>query len=324
MPGLTVAVTGPTGDLGRAFIRALERSREVERIVGMARRPFDPVAHGWKRTEYRRGDVLDRASVETLVDGADVVVHLAFIVVKASAETRHINVEGSRTVFEATVAAGAKRLVYASSVAAYGFAEVDGLLTEDLPALGQARHPYSAHKAEVEAALADALAGGETEAWVLRPSIVAGPDAPTFVEQVRWPDRLPGPLGTFAGAVAVLPDAGVPFQLVHHDDVATALRAGVLGRGEPGAYNIAADGELTVRDLAAALGYHTVPMPRLAVEAASEVVARLPFLPEEAAWVEALRRPVLMDTSKARRLLKWRPRYDAIQTLQLTVSGQSR
>jgi UDP-glucose 4-epimerase len=324
MPGLTVAVSGPTGDLGRAFIRTLERSREVERIIGMARRPFDPAAHGWKRTEYRRGDVLDRASVETLVEDADFVVHLAFIVVKASAETRHINVEGSRNVFEATVAAGARRLVYASSVAAYGFAEVDGLLTEDLPALGHARHPYSAHKAEVEAALADALAGAQTEAWVLRPCIVAGPDSPTFVDQARWPDRLPGPLGRLAGPVAVLPDAGVPFQLVHHDDVATALRAGVLGRGEPGAYNIAADGEVTVRDLADALGYHTVPMPRLAIEAASEVVARLPFLPEEAAWVEALRRPVLMDTTKARRLLKWRPRYDAIQTLQLTVSGRSR
>ena len=323
MAGLTVAVTGPTGDLGRAFIRALERSREVERIVGMGRRPFDPAAHGWKRTEYRRGDVLDRASVETLVEGADVVVHLAFIVVKASAETRHINVEGSRNVFEAAVAAGAQRLVYASSVAAYGFAEVDGLLTEDLPALGHARHPYSAHKAEVEAVLADALAAGETDAWVLRACIVAGPDAATFVEQARWPDRLLGPLGTLAGAVAVLPDAGVHFQLVHHDDVATALRAGVLGRGEPGAYNIAADGEVTVRDLADALGYHTVPMPRLAVQAASEVVARLPFLPEEAAWVEALRRPVLMDTSKARSLLKWRPRYGAKETLQLTVDARS-
>jgi UDP-glucose 4-epimerase len=324
MPGLTVAVTGPTGDLGRAFIRTLERSRDVERIIGMARRPFDAAAHGWKRTEYRRGDVLDRASVETLVEDADVVVHLAFIVVRASADTRHVNVEGSRNVFEAAVAAGARRLVYASSVAAYGFAEVVGLLTEDLPALGHARHPYSAHKAEVEAVLADALAGGDTEAWLLRPCIVAGPDAPTFVEQVRWPDRLPGPLGTLARVVAVLPDAGVPFQLVHHDDVATALRAAVLGRGEPGAYNLAADGEVTMRELADALGYHTVPMPRLAVEAASEVVARLPFLPEEAAWVEALRRPVLMDTSKARRLLKWRPRYDANETLQLTVSGRSR
>jgi UDP-glucose 4-epimerase len=336
MSGLTVAVTGPTGDLGRAFIRTLERSDEVERIVGMARRPFDPGAHGWERTEYRRGDVLDRASVERLVEGADVVVHLAFVVVKAGPETRHINVEGSRNVFEAAVDAGAKRLVYASSVAAYGFADVDGPLTEDLPALGHARHPYSAHKAEVEAVLADSLLGGthigpsglpgtsETDAWVLRACIVAGPDAPTLIEQARWPDRLPGPLGALAGAVGVLPDPGVPFQLVHHDDVASALTAGVLGRGEPGAYNIAADGEVTMRDLADALGYRTVPMPRMAVDVAAEVVARLPFMPEEAAWVEALRKPVLMDTSKARRLLGWTPRYDARKTLDLTVSARSR
>jgi UDP-glucose 4-epimerase len=324
MAGVTVAVTGPTGEIGRAFIRALERSRDVERIVGMARRPFDPAAHGWKRTEYRRGDVLDRGSVEDLVAGADVVVHLAFVVVKASSETRHVNVEGSRNVFEATVAAGAQRLVYSSSVAAYGFPEGDGLLTEDLPALGHARHPYSAHKAEVEAVLADALAGGETDAWVFRPCIVAGPDAPALIQQARWPDRLPAPFSTLAGAVGVLPDPGVTFQLVHHDDVANALRAGVLGRGEPGAYNLAADGEITMRDLASALGLRTVPMPKLALEATAEIVARLPFLPEEASWVEALRRPVLMDASKARRLLRWRPRYDARETLRLTVSGRPR
>jgi nucleoside-diphosphate-sugar epimerase len=322
---LTVAVTGPTGDLGIAIVNALERSRTVERIVGMARRPFDPTAHGWKRTEYRRGDVLDRGSVDALVEGADVVVHLAFVVLKASSETRHVNVEGSRNVFEAAVAAGAQRLVYSSSVAAYGFPEdLDGLLTEDVPALGHQRHPYSAHKAEVEAVLADALAGGETEAWVFRPCIVAGPDAPALVTQARWPDRLPEPLSTLAGAVGVLPDPGVTFQLVHHDDVAAALRSGVLGRGEPGAYNLAADGVITMRELAAALGLRTVPMPKLAIEATAELVARLPFLPEEASWIEALRRPVLMDVSKARRLLRWRPRYDARETLRLTVSGRSR
>jgi nucleoside-diphosphate-sugar epimerase len=325
MAGLTVAVTGPTGEIGRAFIRSLERSREVGRIVGMARRAFDPAAHGWKRTEYRRGDVLDRASVEGLVEGADVVVHLAFVVLKAGSETRHVNVEGSRNVFEATVAAGAKRLVYSSSVAAYGFPEgFDGLLTEDMPALGHARHPYSAHKAEVEEVLDEALSGGETDAWVFRPCIVAGPDAPALITQARWPDRLPGPLASLAGAVGVLPDPGVPFQLVHHDDVATALRAGVVGRGEPGAYNLAAAGEITMSDLAAAIGYRTVPMPKLAVEATAELVAHLPFLPEEASWVEALRRPVLMDAGKARRLLNWRPRYDAQETLRLTVSGRSR
>src|SRR5215211_6715647 len=49
---LTVAVTGPTGDIGISAVEALERAPEVERIIGMARRPFDPAAHGWTRTEY--------------------------------------------------------------------------------------------------------------------------------------------------------------------------------------------------------------------------------------------------------------------------------
>src|SRR5512134_3560063 len=92
---LTVAVTGPTGDIGRSVIRALERSPEVGRVLGMARRPFDPAAHGWRRTEYRRGDVLDPGSVEGLVAGADVVVHLAFIIFGRLEETREVNLRGS-------------------------------------------------------------------------------------------------------------------------------------------------------------------------------------------------------------------------------------
>jgi nucleoside-diphosphate-sugar epimerase len=321
--GLTVAVTGPTGEIGRAFVAALEKApaSDVARVVGMARRPFHPAMHGFKRTEYRQGDVLDRSAVEALVDGADVVVHLAFIVVRASGETRHINVEGSRNVFEAAVRAGAKRLVYASSVAAYGFPEDSGgALTEDLPARGHDRHPYSAHKAEVEAVLREALAGAEIDAYVFRPCIVAGPQAPALVHAVphlRLRRRLPAAIRP----LLVLPDPGVPFQLVHHDDVALALRAGVLGRGAPGAYNLAGPGEITMRDLAAALGMRTVPVPRLAVEAAAHAVALAPFLPPEATWIEAARRPVIMDTSKARRELRWRPRHDALETLRETVAA---
>ena len=71
---LTVAVTGPTGEIGKAFISALERAPEVERVIGMARRPFDLGAQGWEKTEYRRGDILDRAAVDALVADADAVV----------------------------------------------------------------------------------------------------------------------------------------------------------------------------------------------------------------------------------------------------------
>jgi nucleoside-diphosphate-sugar epimerase len=326
---LTVAVTGPTGEIGRAFISALERLPEVDRIIGMARRPFDLAGHGWEKTEYRRGDVLDRVAVDELVDGADVVVHLAFAIVAGGSESREVNLTGSRNVFEAAAAAGAKRLVYTSSVAAYGFNRgMPALLEEDEPVRGTSRHPYSAHKAEVEAELAAALEGSDTEAYVFRPCIVAGPEATLLLDLVPLlaiGQRIPGPLRWALGKVPelrpVLPDPGVPFQLVHHDDVAAALCAAVVGHGEPGVYNLAGPGQLTITDLAHALGWHAVPAPHLAVGVAAEAVALMPFLPDEAAWIEAVRRPVLMDTVRARRKLHWMPHHDARATLKQTVEA---
>ena len=119
----------------------------------------------------------------------------------------------------------------------------------------------------------------------------------------------------------VLPDPGVPFQLIHHDDVASAMRAGVLGRGKPGVYNLAGSGELNVKQLAAELGWYSVPVPDLAVGAAAQMVSRLGFLPAQAQWIAAFREPVIMSTSKARRELRWRPRHDALETLKETIAA---
>ena len=170
-----MAVTGPTGDLGIGIVDALERSRAVSRILGMARRPFDPSERGWK-TEYRQGDVTDAGSVRDLVKGTDVVVHLAFAILSASDSTRELNVAGSRRVFEEAVKAGAKRICYASSVAAYGFHDDNpDWLTEEIPA-GLARAPYSHQKAEVERVLGEVLLRKRnTVAYAFRPCVVAGP-----------------------------------------------------------------------------------------------------------------------------------------------------
>jgi nucleoside-diphosphate-sugar epimerase len=113
----------------------------------------------------------------------------------------------------------------------------------------------------------------------------------------------------------------VKFQLVHHDDVADALRATVLGRGTPGIYNLAAAGTLTLSDVADALGWYSIPLPELALDAAAGLVSRLPFVPSEAQWLEALREPALMDTVKARRELRWRPKHDARETLKAMVTA---
>src|ERR671916_3313625 len=207
--GLKVAVTGPTGDLGIAIVNALERSRRVARIIGMARRPFDPKSQGWKKTEYRQGDVQDRESVRDLVKGADAVVHLAFAILTASDATQDLNVEGSRRVFEESAKAGVERICYASSVAAYGFHDDNpDWLTEDIPPRGTPEHPYSQQKAEVEQVLAEVLLRKrKTVAYVYRPCIVAGPKARTFLEEIpyyRLSEAMPEAVTRLLGSMPVL------------------------------------------------------------------------------------------------------------------------
>jgi UDP-glucose 4-epimerase len=328
--GLTVAVTGPTGDLGIGVVSALQRSRAVKRIVGMARRPFDPAEHGWKKAEYRQGDVTDAASVRDLVKGADVVVHLAFAVLSASEATRRLNVEGSRLVFEEAANAGAERIVYASSVAAYGFHDDNpDWLTEDIPPRGSPEHPYSQQKAEVEQVLAEVLRRRSTVAYALRPCVVAGPNARTFVQEIpyfRLAEAMPDAVRRIVQSMPVLkpviPDPGARFQLVHEDDVASAFAAAVRGRGEPGPYNLAAGGTLTLTDVARALGWYSVPVPKPLADATAEVVTRLPLLPDSVAWIHSVKKPVLMKTERARRELGWRPKHSANAVLRETIAAE--
>jgi nucleoside-diphosphate-sugar epimerase len=327
--GLVVAVTGPTGEIGIPFVRSLEGHPEVAEIRGMARRPFDPSARGWTKSRYVQGDVLDRAAVDRFVDGADVVVHLAFLIFGDPAQSREVNLTGSRNVFEAAVAAGARRLVYTSSVAAYGFhTDNEVPLREEAGPRGTESFYYSAQKAELEEALQAAVQGSDTETYVFRPSIVGGPDSPALVKHVPYlgtPPQVPQPVRALIrkvpGTGPVVPDPGVPMQLVHADDVARALVKAVLGEGEPGVYNLAAPGEFTLSDLARELGWRSLPVLGIAIDLTAEVVSRLPGMPPEAEWIQTARVPVVMDTGRAREKLGWEPQYDVVETLRATVRG---
>jgi hypothetical protein len=98
-------------------------------------------------------------------------------------------------------------------------------------------------------------------------------------------------------------------------------RAGRAGRcGDPppvppGAYNIAGDGEVTIADVARALGGRPVRVPATAASAASAAISRLPFVPSVVEWLHVARTSVVMDTGKARRQLGWRPTHSSAETL---------
>jgi UDP-glucose 4-epimerase len=321
---LTVAVTGPTGEIGISAVDALERHPDVTRILGMARRPFDPATHGWTKTEYRQGDILDRTAVDELVADADVVVHLAYLIMGSRDESRRINLSGTRNVFQATVAAQRpRRLVYTSSVAAYGYyPDNPNPLTEDVPARGSREHYYSEQKAECEAVLAEVTGGTELEVYVLRPCIVAGPKATALADSMPWrqvSEKVPTAVRRAIGAIPlvrpILPDPGVPMQLVHHDDVATAIALAATGTGPPGAYNIAADDTVSISDVARAVNAIAVRVPKATVVAVSGALAMLPRVPAAAEWLHAVRSSVVMDTAKAKRELGWTPAHSSAETL---------
>jgi nucleoside-diphosphate-sugar epimerase len=323
--GLTVAITGPTGTFGLALMPLLQDDDRIERVIGIARRPFDPADRGWSKMEYRRGDVRDADALRTAFQDADVVVHLAFLILSGGKQTTHaINVEGTVNAFRAAAEGGAQRFVYASSIAAYGFHSDNPIgITEDWATRPADRLFYAQEKAELEHLLEEEAASRPgTALYLLRPPVVLGPDAvgakvsvpPVLEPLVRG---IGAGLRRLPGLPALVPD--LPFQLIHQDDVAEALRLCVVGAGPPGAYNIAADDVVTGVDVARELGLRAFRVPGRPVAAAARAVSNLPFLPSGAQWVEAIGHPAIMDTTKAKTRLGWTPRHTAIESLRATL-----
>jgi nucleoside-diphosphate-sugar epimerase len=326
---LTVAVTGPTGTFGFGLVPLLQDDDRIGKIVGIARRPFDPAEHGWTKMEYRQGDVRDEAALEDAFSGADVVVHLAFLITGTASRstTRAINVDGTLNTFRAAAAAGVDRFVYASSVAAYGFHSDNPVpLTEDWPTRPAKRLFYAQEKAELEELLAkEAQAHPELKLYLLRPPVVLGPHT------VGGKD-IPGPLEAIgrglAGIVLRSPiplptmAPNLPVQFIHEEDVGSAFLQCIVGAGPPGAYNITGDGVLSGADLARELGMTAVSVPGAPVRAAARAVSSIPtpgFVPPAAEWLEAISHPAIMDASKAKSELGWKPRYTSREALQDTL-----
>jgi nucleoside-diphosphate-sugar epimerase len=324
---LTVAVTGPTGTFGFGLLPLLEADARIGRIVGIARRPFDPAAHGWSKLEYRQGDVRDRGALEAAFAGADVVVHLAFLITGTGGRdtARAINVDGTLNAFRAAAAAGARRFVYASSVAAYGFHRDNPVpLTEEWPVRPADHLFYAQEKAELERLLGrEGAAHPQLALYVLRPPIVLGPNA------MGAKDMIPDPLAPLARAVlGLVARAPLPLpaltprlqvQFIHEEDVGRALLQCIAGAGPPGAYNITGDGVLSGADVARELGLVSVPMPGRLVAGTARTLASLPFVPATAGWAEALSHPAIMDAAKAKRELGWQPRYTSLEALRATI-----
>jgi nucleoside-diphosphate-sugar epimerase len=278
---MRVLVTGATGPFGRAVCRLLLVAGH--HVTAMARNRPQTRVDG---IEFTAGDVRDSRAVANAVSGCDAVVHLAWVVapLKTEAATEEINLGGTRNVLDAMAATGCQRLVFSSSVLAYG--AVPGhppMLTETDERRPPPEHFYAAHKKTAE----NMIGRSGVDAVLVRAGIIAGRDVDNTIFRFFSSPALP------------VPDPDRRQQFVHTDDVAR-FTAGAVSHSRTGPVNITGAGSLTMREIAAIIGRPLIRVPERVLQTAIGAAWKLGFSELAPGEIGGLLYMPIVDTTRLR------------------------
>jgi nucleoside-diphosphate-sugar epimerase len=261
MDVVAIAVTGASGLVGERLLSGLADDERVSRIIGLDVR--DP-RRRFRGFEFHRVDIAG-AELKPLLEGADVVVHLATVVdpILDEAHMARVNVEGTRRVLEAAAAVGASKVIRVSSAAVYGAWPNNPVpLTEDATLRPNPGFAPAVHAAEAERLLAEwSEEHPAVTVTTLRSAPVLGAGA----------ERLPSRLLLGRPPLRVR-GASPPVQAVHVDDLVSALLL-TVAEDLPGTYNAAADSWLNADDARALLPRSL--LPALPAELLERILRRL-------------------------------------------------
>jgi UDP-glucose 4-epimerase len=316
---MRVVVFGATGNVGTSVLEALAARDEIEEIIGVARRV---PKNAFAKTSFVRADIVSSELV-SIMRGADAIVHLAWLIQPGRDEsvTRGVNVAGTERLLQAAIEAGVGRIAYASSVGAYAAGPKDRFVDESWPIEGIASSFYARHKAAVERQL-DQLEREHPELSVvrMRPALIFKAQAATEIRRLFAGPFLPRALLT-PKLIPFVPDVpGLRFQAVHSLDVGDAF-ARAVSSDVRGAFNLAADPVIDPQRLAELLGASRVKVPAGVLRGAAAATYALRLQPSEPGWVDMALAVPLMDSSRARTELGWKPRHSATASLRELIDG---
>ncbi|MFC8088525.1 SDR family oxidoreductase [Streptomyces sp. NPDC057301] len=319
-----IVVTGATGNVGTSVVRLLSEDRDVGSVLGLARRIPD-----WSppKTQWAAVDLAsERSDLADMFEGATAVIHLAwaFQPTHDPAATWRTNVLGSMQVFEAAAAARVPALVHASSVGAYSPGPKDHAVDESWPTHGWPDAAYCREKAYLERAL-DTFDRAHPRVRVvrMRPAFLFKRQSASEQRRIFGGRFLPGPLAR-PELLRFLPDIpGLRVQALHSDDAATAYLLAVKSDVR-GAFNLAAEPPVDARVLGEMLGARPVRLPRTAARSAIAAAWGLHLLPASPHLFDAVLGLPLMDCTRARTELGWRPERTATEVLEEFVQGLQR
>ncbi|WP_049573072.1 NAD-dependent epimerase/dehydratase family protein [Streptomyces sp. SBT349] len=321
--GRRVVVVGATGNAGSALVRSLAGDPGVSSVVGLARRIPD-----WsvEKTTWAALDLRDPAADRDLAhhfDGADAVVHLAWMIQPARDPlmTWRTNVLGTAHVLRAAAAARVPALVVASSVGAYAPGPKDRAVDESWPTHGWPSASYTREKAYVERLLDTfAFEHPDTRVVRMRPGFLFAREAASGQRRLFMGPLVPGPLVRPERAPLVPDVPGLRFQVLHTSDAAEAYRLAVH-RPVRGAFNLATEPVVDPALLASLFGARPVRLPRALLRGALAAAWRARLAPAPPALFDAFVRLPVMDCARARDELGWVPRLGAEETLRDLIHG---
>lgn len=318
---MRIVVTGATGNIGSALLRALEGRGHA--VHGIARRP--PAASGdvtWSSLDLSEDGCV--AQLETVVTEADVVVNLAwaFQPMRRPDYLHRASVGILGRVARVVLSRPGTRLVHLSSVAVYSPRRSPSLVREDWAREGIPGATYSRLKVHAERVLTEVAvdAGARDRVSVVRPALVGQRAAGGMMLRCGAPALIPARVLRHVPVVPV--DGRFGIQMVHADDVADAVFR-ILEQGAAGAFNVASEPVLSAWDIAAALDARPVRVRQEVTRAAAGMVWRAHLSPLDPGWVDMALQAPWVDSSRARDLLGWTPRQAAHDVLSEVVHGMA-
>ena len=172
---MKVLVTGGTGFVGSQIVAALVRRGDAVRVLHRATSKL--IMLEGLPVEHVLGDVQEPEAVARAVAGCDLVFHVAAVASywrTQREQVYRVNVEGTRIVMEACLAAGVPRVVHTSSVAAIGIPR-NGRPADESATFDafSATFAYADSKHRAEAVVLQAVARG-LPAVIVNPGAIYG------------------------------------------------------------------------------------------------------------------------------------------------------
>jgi UDP-glucose 4-epimerase len=310
------AITGGSGYIGSRLVDLLSRRDDTERIVIC---DLAPPRDYKPSSQFERLDIRDRDDVRAVLERveADVLVHLAFILNPSHDERLmyDVDVNGTHNVLEAAGDAGTGQVLVSSSAAAYGaFPDNPVPLTEDDPVRGVAAFSYARDKTESDRICQLwAAKYPDRVMTIVRPCIVFGPNVDNYLVRL-WTKQ---PFTFDAGNMEN------PIQFVHEDDLVDALEALLLGR-HAGAFNVAGDGEMTLRECAELIGTPIRKLPARVYRGIARAAWGLHASEVPPGQLDFALYPWIVSNDKLKRTTGWSPRHTSRDTFEATMRAHGK